>query len=375
MVRAVISMRVQECNWLQALEGEIDSAHAPILHGRIDSKGQINEWLAKRDLRPTFECIRQDFGMSIAAKRQLGDEKLYWRVNQFVMPFYSLVPPQSKFPDLSGHAWVPMDDNHTLCIFFSYHPSEPLPSRTRELFEEGHNGRETGHPSKHAFVKRDATVPYADYWTNFTRENGYQFDYQSQVDTWFSGLPMRGDDPRCARRDRGVEGNRSALPRGGQAHLRSDRGLFTVNGGGPQDLHRTEGKDRRSGHDRQAKGETLAAPGWRVLTPSATCSPARRFHEHDGAKRPELADIAQIDRARLQRSAAHEGAQDRGQDHGVEKMPSRAWLSCTVVSRLICALDDRKTRARLDRLVRDGKIECKRGQGSHGPVYLFRRLS
>jgi hypothetical protein len=82
-----------------------------------------------------------------------------------------------------------MDDNHTLCIFFSYHPSEPLPSRTRELFEEGHNGRETGHPSKHAFVKRDATVPYADYWTKFTRENGYQFDYQSQVETWFSGLP------------------------------------------------------------------------------------------------------------------------------------------------------------------------------------------
>src|SRR5882672_1503979 len=113
-----ISARVQECNWLQALEGEIDSAHAPILHSRIDSKGQVNAWLAKRDLRPTFECVRQEFGMSIAAKRQLGDQKLYWRVNQFMMPFYSLVPPQSKFPDLSGHAWVPIDDNHTLCIFF-----------------------------------------------------------------------------------------------------------------------------------------------------------------------------------------------------------------------------------------------------------------
>ena len=65
--------------------------------------------------------------MSIAAKRRLDEQKFYWRVNQFMMPFYSLVPPQSKFPDLSGHAWVPMDDNHTLCIFFSYHPSEPLP--------------------------------------------------------------------------------------------------------------------------------------------------------------------------------------------------------------------------------------------------------
>ncbi len=40
----------------------------------------------------------------------------------------------------------------------------------------------------------------------------------------------------------------------------------------------------------------------------------------------------------------------------VQKMPSRAWLSCTAVSRLIRALDTRKTRARLDRLVRDGKI-------------------
>ena len=59
----------------------------------------------------------------------------------------------------------------------------------------------------------------------------------------------------------------------------------------------------------------------------------------------------------------------------LEVMPVRAWLGCTAVSRLIGAAEDRKTRARLDRLVRDGKIECKREQGTHGPVYLFRRLS
>ena len=59
----------------------------------------------------------------------------------------------------------------------------------------------------------------------------------------------------------------------------------------------------------------------------------------------------------------------------MEMMPSRMWLSCTAVARLIGAPDDRKTRARLDRLVRDGMIERKREQGTHGPVYLFRRLS
>ena len=39
----------------------------------------------------------------------------------------------------------------------------------------------------------------------------------------------------------------------------------------------------------------------------------------------------------------------------MEIMPSRAWLSCTAVSRLIGAPDDRKIRARLDRLVHDGR--------------------
>jgi len=59
----------------------------------------------------------------------------------------------------------------------------------------------------------------------------------------------------------------------------------------------------------------------------------------------------------------------------MEMMPSRVWLSCTAVARLIGAPDDRKIRARLDRLVLDSKIERKREQGTHGPAYLFRRFT
>jgi phthalate 4,5-dioxygenase len=184
-----LSLRVQECNWLQALEGEIDSAHAPILHGRIDQRGAINDWLAKQDLRPTFECIRQNFGMSIASRRRLASGNLYWRVNQFLLPFYTLVPPQSKYPELSGHAWVPMDDENTACLMFSYHPSEPFYPRTRELMDEGHNGRETGHASRHAYAEKGPAAPYADYWTKFNPSTNFLFDYESQQTTWFSGLP------------------------------------------------------------------------------------------------------------------------------------------------------------------------------------------
>jgi hypothetical protein len=59
----------------------------------------------------------------------------------------------------------------------------------------------------------------------------------------------------------------------------------------------------------------------------------------------------------------------------LEMMPIRAWLTCTAVSRLIREGDDRKTRARLDSLVRDGRIERKREQRTHGMVYVFGKLS
>jgi hypothetical protein len=58
----------------------------------------------------------------------------------------------------------------------------------------------------------------------------------------------------------------------------------------------------------------------------------------------------------------------------LEKMPLDVWFTCTSVSRVIGASDDRKTRARLDRLVRNGKMERKREQGTHGSAYFYRRL-
>lgn len=184
-----VSFRVQECNWLQALEGEIDSAHAPILHGRIDGQGAITDWVASRDLAPRFECADQPFGVSIAARRSVGEDTYYWRVNQFLLPFWTLVPPQSKFPELSGHAWVPIDDENTLCLMFSYTPAGPLYPRMRALLAEGHKGRETGHASRNCYAPHPPTTPYADFRTRYTPDTGYGFDYESQRDTWFSGMP------------------------------------------------------------------------------------------------------------------------------------------------------------------------------------------
>ncbi len=188
--QVAISMRVQECNWLQALEGEIDSAHAAILHGRHDVGGVINKaWKQAQDLAPEFECVEQPFGVSIASRRDLGEGREYIRVNQYLMPFWTLVPPFTAYPDLSGHAWVPIDDEHTLCLMFSYTPAGPFYEKTRKVFEEGVGGRETGHASRHGFEPRPVTEPYARYWSKYNRGNAYHFDYDAQVSKYNSGLP------------------------------------------------------------------------------------------------------------------------------------------------------------------------------------------
>ena len=188
--QVALSVRVQECNWLQALEGEIDSAHAAILHGRVDQQGAINQWRQVGDLAPSFECVQHDGGVSIAARRKSGEDENYVRVNQFLMPFWTLVPPQSNYPELSGHAWVPIDDDHTLCIMFSYHPAQPFYEKSRKVFREGgKGGRETGHATEHSFEKRSVMEPYHTYWSRFNRSNAYQFDYALQQDTFNFGMP------------------------------------------------------------------------------------------------------------------------------------------------------------------------------------------
>ena len=85
------------------------------MHGRIDDKGAINQWIAAQDLKPKFECKQRDYGVNIAARRTVDEQTNYWRVNQFVAPFWTFVPPQSKYPWLFVHAWVPIEDEHTLC--------------------------------------------------------------------------------------------------------------------------------------------------------------------------------------------------------------------------------------------------------------------
>jgi phthalate 4,5-dioxygenase oxygenase subunit len=123
-----VSKRLQECNWLQAMEGGIDSAHVSFLH-RFDLKNDSlhiskgAEYTAKTDV--SFEVVATDGGMVIGVRRPAEEGSYYWRITQWIMPFHTMIPPYGDNA-LNGHAWVPIDDENCWSWCFTHHPTRAL---------------------------------------------------------------------------------------------------------------------------------------------------------------------------------------------------------------------------------------------------------
>jgi len=125
-----VSKRVQECNWLQGLEGGIDSSHTSWLHrGELEKdplfKGSKGNQYNLDDTKPYFEVVESDGGLNIGARRNAEHGKYYWRITQWVMPAFSMVPPRADHP-MGGHFWIPIDDENCWTFNYEYHPVRPL---------------------------------------------------------------------------------------------------------------------------------------------------------------------------------------------------------------------------------------------------------
>ncbi|MFI5610257.1 aromatic ring-hydroxylating dioxygenase subunit alpha [Amycolatopsis sp. NPDC051903] len=126
-----VSKRLQETNFMQAMEGGIDSSHVSFAHRfNMDDDpmhaGTAGLEYLKADTRPKFEVIESDGGLLIGARRNVDDEQYYWRITQWIMPWYTIIPPFGTHNPLGGHAWVPIDDETCWAWSWNYHPTRDL---------------------------------------------------------------------------------------------------------------------------------------------------------------------------------------------------------------------------------------------------------
>ena len=122
---ARIFFTMRECNWLQALEGDIDTSHFSFLHGgslKIDQVPEDNPGKYQLvDRAPGYHVSKMDWGTMYGAYRPTEDpDQLYWRVAHFLFPFWTM-PPDGDFDNhIVARAWVPMDDTHTMFVHLSW---------------------------------------------------------------------------------------------------------------------------------------------------------------------------------------------------------------------------------------------------------------
>jgi phenylpropionate dioxygenase-like ring-hydroxylating dioxygenase large terminal subunit len=196
-----VSKVIQESNWLQGLEGGIDTSHAPILHRTIatDSKrpGFTPGHPFVRSGASSLVVDLTDYGYQYAGVRPLGESDVYIRTYHFVVPFHQIRPSRlaSGAPSVAGHIWVPMDDEHTMVYNWEYSVTdEPLREEDRLERRLGN-----GPPD----------VDQTTFLSKRNRGNNYLLDRQVQKTETFTGIEGVNTQDRAIQESMGPIVDRS----------------------------------------------------------------------------------------------------------------------------------------------------------------------
>ena len=181
------------CNWLQALEGDIDTSHFGFLHvGHVEPDdipaGHPLEHTAE-ERAPDYHVRDVPWGTSYGAYRRVGgpaSAQTYWRFANFMFPFWTQTP-QGEFPlHVHARAWVPMDDGHTMFIHVRWRLKD---SGMKNLLAPLNDGLPLG-GAKPAFDYQPRGTGWFDRWRLTADEgNDWLIDRQAQRDNRiFSGI-------------------------------------------------------------------------------------------------------------------------------------------------------------------------------------------
>jgi len=167
----------QECNYAQAMEGELDSAHVGFLHQMVNKTDPDNQALTgkyfQEDTAPEWKILPGTAGFMACNGRRVDGDKRYWRLNQFLLPFFTMIPPRPGDAQLV-RMWVPMTDERCWVICVSFRPEAPLNPTELAAWRNGENS--------HRKVIPGTTTPVERL------DNDYLIDRQEQKTVSFTGI-------------------------------------------------------------------------------------------------------------------------------------------------------------------------------------------
>ena len=203
--RVRVTVWLQESNWFQGAEGEIDSSHVSILH--MDTKhnptdGTHQKWTFL-DPSPKLFLEPTKIGFMSVARRR-AEDRFYWRVTQWMAPMFSLIPSASV--PIGGRAWVPIDNHNTYTWDFTYEPHGDISADYLNYFGKGLLFPPEGELRRH----RLHNGSMVDTWVPRRRQdNDYLIDRDAQREYSATGILGVNDQDRAVQEGMGALVDRS----------------------------------------------------------------------------------------------------------------------------------------------------------------------
>jgi phenylpropionate dioxygenase-like ring-hydroxylating dioxygenase large terminal subunit len=137
-----VSKSIQDCSWLQGLEGECDSSHLSFLHRSFTGerpRGGGDGALYAADTAPSLEGIEMDYGVRMISCRKVAADVVYLRVSNIVMPCHGFIPTGGVKGNPEGytiHSHVPIDDHHSMRYNIHFRRNRAIEQEERQHEEE-----------------------------------------------------------------------------------------------------------------------------------------------------------------------------------------------------------------------------------------------
>ncbi len=189
---------MEEANWFQNLEGDLDSNHLDYLHSRLDfmrwrlfddapkpeTMARAGNW--NRDRTPRLDIHLTDYGAYYSAKRDWFDDSNYeWhRINQFIFPFHTMITGGGG---VNLRSFVPLDDEWAMLISQSGSLTGPMSEEERRQPRYADPFGGSG-----GYVHRTSD-PRSYFYTTANKHNDYARDYEMERTTLVCGVPLVGN--------------------------------------------------------------------------------------------------------------------------------------------------------------------------------------
>jgi phenylpropionate dioxygenase-like ring-hydroxylating dioxygenase large terminal subunit len=210
-----LQLAMRECNWVQAMEADLDTGHVGFLHwGSVrlqDTRPGSFAHYAIKEPSPRYHVVNTEYGTLYGAYRPAEEDSYYWRIGAFLFPFYTMVPVGVLGLQVGVRCYVPLDDEHTMVWNI-----EPPPAKLGAARRAGRAGAEfpDGPPPGHTSEYLPNTSDWLGRWRYVQNPaNDYLIDRDLQRTASYTGIVGAN------QQDQGITESMGALSDRTQEHL------------------------------------------------------------------------------------------------------------------------------------------------------------